>query len=497
MNVTFDTRDAATTLDLPVSTGQGTAANNVGIRFQQPAQPLKRPVQTPQTMQTSQRPMQTPQTMQRSNPSNPPPPSREVAHTFSEFANPSKQRAPASTQSNQSYDDEVDDDMDNGSAGNVSEEDQDEREVEDEDLVGDYPARAEDTTETYRDVAEDPLRPSAGFRSIDEEKTDILCKLNRLKRQGMGNLRTFGIHSDIREMRAELNRVKSELDMDASVKFQRKILMALTSSMEFLNKRYDPFDLQLDGWSEQVCEDITSYDRIFERLHEKYKSKISAPPEVELLLAISSSAFVFHLTNSMFKNKSITENPQFMQQMAQAMAQQAQKQADKQAEVAQEEQQPAAPAPDPLPPPVSGRREIKGPGMDISSFLGGAGGMMSGMSGMSGLSGMPPMPMPGMPMMPPITAGPPPPQVSVRRPNNTASRPNNPKRPLPPPPPPASDSGSDRLSDIISEDLASVPDDLSSYGGSDAEDRRVISIPQPARKKAKPSTKNTKKIVML
>jgi hypothetical protein len=53
------------------------------------------------------------------------------------------------------------------------------------------------------------------------------------------------------------------------------MLMAVINGIEFLNGRFDPFDIKLDGWSEQVNENITDYDDIFGELYEKYKSKAS------------------------------------------------------------------------------------------------------------------------------------------------------------------------------------------------------------------------------
>ena len=40
--------------------------------------------------------------------------------------------------------------------------------------------------------------------------------------------------------------------------------MAFVTALEFLNNRFDPFDLKLDGWSENVHEGINEYDDIFE-----------------------------------------------------------------------------------------------------------------------------------------------------------------------------------------------------------------------------------------
>ena len=44
--------------------------------------------------------------------------------------------------------------------------------------------------------------------------------------------------------------------------------------LEFLNNKFDPFDIKLDGWSESVNESINDYDEVFEELAEKYFCKI-------------------------------------------------------------------------------------------------------------------------------------------------------------------------------------------------------------------------------
>ena len=78
--------------------------------------------------------------------------------------------------------------------------------------------------------------------------------------------------------------------------------MAFVTALEFLNNRFDPFDLKLDGWSENVHESVNEYDDIFEELHEKYKSTGKVAPEIKLLLTLGGSAFMFHLTNNIFKS---------------------------------------------------------------------------------------------------------------------------------------------------------------------------------------------------
>ena len=101
------------------------------------------------------------------------------------------------------------------------------------------------------------------------------------------------------------------------------MLMACITGLEFLNNKFDPFDLKLDGWAEQVDENIDEYDEIFAELHEKYKSKSKIAPELKLLFQLGGSAIMLHMTNSMFRSSmpsmdDVRQNPDLMQQFTQA-----------------------------------------------------------------------------------------------------------------------------------------------------------------------------------
>ena len=116
----------------------------------------------------------------------------------------------------------------------------------------------------------------------------------------------------------------SEKEMSNSVKFQGKMLMAAITGLEFLNNKFDPFEVKLDGWSEQINENITDYDEIFGELHEKYKSKAKMAPEIKLLFQLAGSGIMIHMTNTMFKSSMpgmddiMRQNPELMQQFTSA-----------------------------------------------------------------------------------------------------------------------------------------------------------------------------------
>jgi len=145
--------------------------------------------------------------------------------------------------------------------------------------------------------------PSAGFLTIGDEKADILFRLEVLRRQGI-EPRKFSARDDIREMRAELTRIKTHLELDRSLKFSRKAVVGLASALEFLNDKVDVLDLELDGWSDQMHQAVYTqkeYDNIFEELFFKYRGKVQTPPEVRLLLTFGASALTFHMSNIMAK----------------------------------------------------------------------------------------------------------------------------------------------------------------------------------------------------
>jgi hypothetical protein len=142
-------------------------------------------------------------------------------------------------------------------------------------------------------------QPSPGFKNIDEEKADLVNKLGRLEKKGFTVNKRLNAYSPIDELRTEVKRITYSIDVDKSIKFSRRMLIACTTGLEFMNKKYNPFEIQLDGWSENVMENVDDYDEVFEELYVKYRTKMHVAPEVKLIMMLGGSAMMFHLTNSM------------------------------------------------------------------------------------------------------------------------------------------------------------------------------------------------------
>lgn len=169
-----------------------------------------------------------------------------------------------------------------------------------------------------------PSEPQLSKEEQLREKFKYLRLLEDLESKGVSLSKKYNMDSSILEMRGEYETHVAEREKKNSVKFQGKMLMACITGMEFLNNKFDPFDVKLDGWSEQINENINDYDDIFSELHEKYKSKASMAPEMKLLFQLGGSALMVHMTNTMFKSALpgmddiMRQNPDLMNQFTQA-----------------------------------------------------------------------------------------------------------------------------------------------------------------------------------
>jgi len=264
------------------------------------------------------------------------PPVRQVfQEDMDSFANPNKQTQPSAPPQEapldygeyDDYEPEMDYGMGNGGGGGYS-------------------------------MDEDEDKPSPGFKTIDEEKADLVNKLGRLEKKGFTVNKRLNAYSPIDELRNEVKRITYSIDVDKSVKFARRMLIACTTGLEFLNKKYNPFEIQLEGWSENVMENVDDYDEVFEELYVKYRTKMHVAPEIKLIMMLGGSAMMFHLTNSMFKsvmpnmNDVIKQNPALVQSMMAAVQNTVPK--------SQQSSEPSS----------TGRHEMQGPGFDISSLMG-------------------------------------------------------------------------------------------------------------------------------
>ena len=174
------------------------------------------------------------------------------------------------------------------------------------------------------------LTPAQTRRDPEEEKKEkieYLNKLQRLEAKGFPVSRRYTMDNSLDEVKQEYMRLVDARNLEGSLRFQRQALMGVVTGIEWLNDRFDPFDLNLDGWSEQVHENQEDFDEIFEELYDKYKDRGKMPAEARLIFALAGSGFMCHVSNTFMRQRLgqgmdnvLKNNPDLARQFAQAAA---------------------------------------------------------------------------------------------------------------------------------------------------------------------------------
>ena len=188
-----------------------------------------------------------------------------------------------------------------------------------------------ETADGYKKFNEIPVAPTnpppekkMTAEELLREKLSYLRKLEALEKKGIILTKKYSMESPLAEMKGEYEMIKADKERKTSIKFQQKMLLAFVSGLEFLNGKFDPFDLKLDGWSEAVNENVEEYDDVFSELHDKYGGKARMAPELKLLFMLGGSAAMLHMTNTMFKSSMpgmddiMRQNPELMAQFQNA-----------------------------------------------------------------------------------------------------------------------------------------------------------------------------------
>ena len=162
--------------------------------------------------------------------------------------------------------------------------------------------------------------PQMSKEELLREKFKYLRRLETLETKGITLTKKYSMDSPLAEMQGEYEMIMEEKAKSNSIKFQGNMLMACINGIEFLNGRFDPFDVKLDGWSDQINENLTDYDDVFGELYDKYKSKATMAPELKILFQLGGSAMMVHMSNTMFKSAMpgmddiLRQNPDLMRQ---------------------------------------------------------------------------------------------------------------------------------------------------------------------------------------
>jgi hypothetical protein len=172
-----------------------------------------------------------------------------------------------------------------------------------------------------------PIESSSSKLSDREKRRKkrlMIKKLEEWYEKGLvKNITHFNMDSQYEEVEDEYETALEDKRKKDSIKLQGWWFMTFVNSVEYANAAFDPFGLNLDGWGEQINEDIDSYEEIFSELHDKYKGGKMAP-ELSLLLRIGFSAAVVNFTNKALSsatpgfNDVIKQSPELMRMFTDA-----------------------------------------------------------------------------------------------------------------------------------------------------------------------------------
>ena len=255
-------------------------------------------------------------------------------------------------------------------------------------------SESESESESENDFDKGSIKSEPRFKSnikdTDRKKQELLIKLLALEKKGVTLTKNYSLKSSLGDIQFEYEQQRYSAEVEAAVHFQQKILMATVTGAEFLNKKFDPINAKLDGWSESVMDNIVDYEEIFKKLHEKYKSRASMPPELQLFVTLVGSGFMFHLTNTLFKSSlpglgdALKNNPDIMNNIMGAMGkamntsnntqqyQPPEQQPPEQQQTQPQQQQPQQQQTQyqqPQPPTQSNLNNMTGPSVNLSSML--------------------------------------------------------------------------------------------------------------------------------
>lgn len=170
--------------------------------------------------------------------------------------------------------------------------------------------------------------PSSGAKLNDREKRRkkrmMIKKIEEWYEKGLIKQNPhFTLDSNYEEVEDEYETALEDKRKKDSIKLQGWWFMTAVNSIEYANSAFNPFDINLDGWGEQINEDIDSYEEIFAELHDKYKGGKLAP-ELSLLLRLGFSAAVVNFTNKALSsatpafNDVIKQSPELMKMFTNA-----------------------------------------------------------------------------------------------------------------------------------------------------------------------------------
>jgi len=152
---------------------------------------------------------------------------------------------------------------------------------------------------------------------VQKEKYELLRKFERLSKLGVPMRKRFDINSSLEEMKMEMEFIKREKAMDATIKQFSEWFVTGMSGLEWGSKNVAmlrAFGLQLDGLSEAAQMNVVDLEDDFEELYDLYGENMKMHPLVRIPLRVCMMVYMVHLTNQMTRKAPIPNIDEIMRQ---------------------------------------------------------------------------------------------------------------------------------------------------------------------------------------
>ena len=100
-----------------------------------------------------------------------------------------------------------------------------------------------------------------------KEKQNVLMDIERLKMQGIQFSKQYTVDDPIEDMQYEIRRHMLHMEEMNNMNMMRDGMRMLCTGIEMLNGKFKL--MELNGWSQDVCSDMTKYDTALSKIYRK------------------------------------------------------------------------------------------------------------------------------------------------------------------------------------------------------------------------------------
>lgn len=161
--------------------------------------------------------------------------------------------------------------------------------------------------------------PNAVDDEEDIQKAWFLRQMRKMQATasagGAYPIRPMTMRHSLRDIKAEFHRMCADIDEEQSERCMKMVLSYLVQGSEWGNLLLGS-PLMLNGWSGYFNDQLKAgqHDRVIAQLQAKYSRWTRGPPEMQLVWALASSAFSFHLAQKGGASISaMMQDPNFLQ----------------------------------------------------------------------------------------------------------------------------------------------------------------------------------------